>query len=138
MATYGTFKELPVWQNAMDLAARAFKLTANGTLSKEYELKSQINKSAISVPSNIAEGFERGSKKEFIQFLYIAKGSCGELHSQLLLAEKIGALAKQESSKACDYASKVSKQIGGFIQYLKSTDYKGIKYKNPEPVIQKK
>jgi four helix bundle protein len=132
MATYDSFKELPGWQKAMHLALSVFRLTSSATFNKEFELKRQINRSAISVPSNIAEGFEHGSKKEFIQFLYIAKGSCGELYSQVLLAEGVGFITEKASCETRDSISSLSGQIGGFIQYLKSSEHAGLKYKNPK------
>ena len=71
-----------------------YKVTSQGKISRDYGLKDQIQRAAVSVSSNIAEGFERGTKQEFIQFLYIARGSCGELRSQLYIAKEIGYLNK--------------------------------------------
>lgn len=130
MALYKSFEELPVWQQSMKLAEQVFKMTANGKLNKEYELKRQIHKSVISISSNIAEGFERGSKKELIQFLYIAKGSCGELRSQILLARNLNFISVDYFPDICNFASEVSKQIAGFINYLKLSKYKGQKFQN--------
>lgn len=130
MASYKSFEELPVWQRSTELAEQVFKVTANGKLSKEYELKQQIHKSVISISSNIAEGFERGSKKELIHFLYIAKGSCGELRSQILLAKKLSFISVDHSLDLCNFATEVSQQIAGFIDYLKSSEYKGQKFQN--------
>jgi four helix bundle protein len=76
---YRRFEELPVWQKAKDLAVQIYKVSQQGKVAKCYSLAEQIRKSAVSISSNIAEGFERGSRKEFIQFLYIAKASVGEL-----------------------------------------------------------
>ena len=82
MATYNRFEDLPVWENAKDLAVTVYKVSFDGKLNKDYGLRDQIRKAAVSVSGNIAEGFERGTKKEFIQFLYVAKGSCGELRGR--------------------------------------------------------
>ena len=128
MSTYNTFEELPVWQKSIELAECVFSLIEESSLKNEFELKRQIQKSVISVSSNIAEGFERGSKKEFIHFLYIAKGSCGELRSQLLLAKLLHNSPNKIILDMCDYACEVSRQINGFISYLKSTGFQGQKY----------
>ncbi len=96
MATYNSFEDLPVWQNARELAVSVYKTTSKGKLREDYGLKNQIQRAVVSVSSNIAEGFERGSKQEFIQFLYIAKGSCGELRSQLYIAADLGYIEKND------------------------------------------
>jgi len=130
MATYNSFEDLPVWQNARELASLVCKTSAEGKLSKDYGLRNQIQKAVVSVSSNIAEGFERGSKREFIQFLYIAKGSCGELRSQLYIAKDLGYLSNSASETLIKSASNTSKQIYGFIKYLKTSRFAGHKFKN--------
>jgi four helix bundle protein len=87
---YQSFKELRVWQEAKSLAVEAYKITAKGELAKDYGLKDQMQRSAVSIASNIAEGYERNSDKEFIRFLMIAKGSVAELKTQLEIAKEIG------------------------------------------------
>ncbi len=129
MATYNSFEDLPVWQKARELGVSIYKATAEGKLSKDYGLKDQIQRAAVSVSSNIAEGFERGSKREFIQFLYIAKSSCGELRSQLYIAKDLGYLENDYSETLINSAYNTSKQISGFIKYLKNTPFTGEKYK---------
>ncbi len=130
MATYDSFEDLPVWQQAKKLACQVYDATLKDKLSKDYALKNQIQRSAISVSSNIAEGFERGSKQEFIQFLYIAKGSCGELRSHLVIAKDICYINNHQFEKLSCSAAEVSRQIAGFIEYLKKTTLKGQKFKN--------
>jgi len=130
MATYNSFENLPVWKNARELALLVYKATSSGKLKEDYGLKNQIQRAAVSVSSNIAEGFERGSKQEFIQFLYIAKGSCGELRSQLFIAKDISYIDDNDFETLYRSAANVSKQISGFIEYLKTTELKGHKYKN--------
>jgi len=76
---YESFKELRVWQEAKQLAIEIYKITSQGNLSKDYGLKEQLQRAAVSVASNIAEGYERNSDKDFIRFLYMAKGSFSEL-----------------------------------------------------------
>lgn len=88
-------------------------------------LQDQIKRSAISVSSNIAEGFERGSKQELIQFLYIARGSCGELRSQFTVVKDIGYVENEVFQKIYHAAASVSKQLNGFIEYLKKFSITG-------------
>lgn len=123
MATYNSFEDLPVWQNARELGVSIYKTSSEGKLSKDFALRNQVQKAVISVSSNIAEGFERGSKKEFIQFLYIAKGSCGELRSQLYIIKDLGYLDNDNSEILIKSASNASKQISGFIKYLKTSRF---------------
>ena len=130
MATYNSFEDLPVWQNARELASLVYTTSAEGKLNKDYGLRNQIQKAVVSVSSNIAEGFERGSKREFIKFLYIAKGSCGELRSQLYIAKDLGYLSNSASETLIKSASNASKQIYGFIKYLKTSRFAGHKFKN--------
>jgi len=129
MATYKSFEDLPVWQSARKLAVQVYRITAKGKLREDYGLRNQMQRAAVSVSSNIAEGFERGSKQESIQFLYIAKGSCGELRSQLFIANDIGSIDNADSKNLLKLAANVSKQISGFIEYLKTSKFKGQKYK---------
>ena len=130
MATYNSFEDLPVWQNAKELASLVYKTTSKEKLNKDYGLKNQIQRAVVSVSSNIAEGFERGSKTEFIQFLYIAKGSCGELRSQMFIARDLGYIDDSDFSILSNSAADVSKQINGFIEYLKTAGFRGQKFKN--------
>lgn len=91
--TVSTHKDLNVWKKAMDLAAQVYSLTAKLPKEELYGLTSRIRRSAVSIPSNIAEGAARHSRKEFIQFLHIASGSVAELETQFLLAIQIGLLS---------------------------------------------
>ncbi len=127
MATYKSFEELPVWKSASELAADIYKASSCGNIDKDYSFKDQIRRSVLSVSSNIAEGFERGAKKELIQFLYISRGSCGELRSQIHVAKNIGYLTDIEYHKLLDKCMLVSKQINGFIEYLKKSTSTGQK-----------
>lgn len=86
---YESFKELRVWQESKMLAVEVYKITAKGALAKDYGLKDQMQRSAVSIASNIAEGYERNSDKEFIRFLMITKGSLSELRTQLEIAKDI-------------------------------------------------
>ncbi len=135
MAKIERFEDLKVWQASRLISIAVFEMAKNEKLSKDYSLKDQINRSAGSIMDNIAEGFERGGKKEFVQFLYIAKGSSGELRSQIYRANDRGYITNGESEKLLKSVEEVSKQLMGFIQYLKNIEYKGNKYvQEPELV----
>lgn len=114
-----SFEELKVYQKAKDLTNSIYTLTKKGTFVKDYGLVDQIRRSSVSVMSNIAEGFERGSRPEFIRFLFIAKGSCGELRAQLEIAKDQGYLSEQDYIRYRDDAKNVSGMIANFIKYLK-------------------
>ena len=137
MATYKSFEDLPVRQSSRKLTVQVYRTTSKGKLKDDYGLKNQIQRSAVSVSSNIAEGFERGSKQESIQFLYVAKGSAGELRSQLFIAKDIGYMDNNDFKVllprgipfGINSATNVSKQISGFIEYLKTAEFRGQKFK---------
>jgi four helix bundle protein len=125
MATYESFEELEVWKLAMDLCTEIYLITNFDAFSKDFGLKDQIRRSSVSVPSNIAEGYERDSKNQFIYFLTIAKGSCGELKTQLMIARNLNYFDEKTYVKLADKSTITGKQLGGFINYLKA--FKGKK-----------
>lgn len=96
MPVYKRFEDLPVWRSAKDLALNVYQITKNQRFRRDYSLADQIRRASIYVPSNIAEGFERGSRKELIEFLYIAKGSIGEVRSQLQVCRELGYLDEDD------------------------------------------
>lgn len=120
------FEDLEVWQKARELIRDIYKLTVGQKFSKDFGLKEQIQRSAVSIMSNIAEGFERKTAKEFIQFLYIAKGSSGELRSQLYVAYDLGYSTDEDFNKCLSKSEQISKSIGGFIKYLKFSNLKSL------------
>lgn len=126
MATIKRFEELEVWQMAMQLVTRIYNATNNGDFAKDFSLKDQIRRSAISIPSNISEGFERDSIRQFIYFLHTAKGSCGELRTQLRIAEKLNYVNDKESSELAEECIAVSRQLAGFIGYLKTKNLQNV------------
>ena len=111
------FEDLEVWKNAMQLVVAVYsELIEN----KDFGFKDQIQRAAVSIPSNIAEGYERQTNKEFIQFLYIAKGSSGELQTQLYIAQKLNYLAKDKAIELIDKSKKISSMIFNLINYRKT------------------
>ena len=111
MAAFKTFEEINAWQNARELVRDVYAMTGCGDFCKDYGLKGQIQRAAVSVCSNIAEGFERRGNKEFINFLWIAKGSAAEVCSQLHLAKDLGYITDERFKSMYDSA----KQIGGML-----------------------
>ena len=122
-------EELLVWQRARELVNKVYDLTKNQSFRKDFSLVDQIRRAVISVMCNIAEGYERGSNVEFIQFLYIAKASCGEVRTQLMIAFDQGYISKEELEKAKEVALKLSGMLSNFIAYLKQSKLRGNKFK---------
>jgi len=125
MATYESFEELEVWKLEMDLCTEVYLITNQDAFSKDFGLKDQIRRCSVSVPSNIAEGHERDSKNQFLYFLTIAKGSCGELKTQLMIARNLKYIDENTYLQLANKSTLIGKQLGGFINYLKS--FKGKK-----------
>lgn len=129
------FEDLEIWKAARELTNKIYKITADGVFSKDYGLREQIRRASVSIVSNIAEGYERGGNQELIQFLSIAKGSCGEVRCQLYIAGDQEYIAQEELILVIEQCKKLSIMISNFIKYLKSSQYKGMKYrKSVKPV----
>jgi len=109
MAVYRNFEELPIWEEAKELAVQIYKMTQEGRLKRDYGLSDQIRRTAISISSNIAEGFDRSSRREFIRSLYIAKGSVSEVRSQLLICIELGYLDQVVSEKLLEKTISLTK-----------------------------
>ena len=107
------FEELIAWQKARKLTAKIYEVTNEGSFAKDYGLKDQVRRAAVSSMSNMAEGFERGSLAEFNRFLSISKGSCAELRTQLYIAFDVGYLEKQAFESLMTQAIEVGRIIGG-------------------------
>jgi four helix bundle protein len=107
------FEDLIAWEKSMDLAVDVYEVTRKRPLSRDYKLCDQIHSAAISVPANIAEGFERGTRAEFHRFLSISKGSCAELRTYIHLARRLGYLDDNTASAKLVQAEEVSRIIGG-------------------------
>lgn len=125
------FEDTEVWQAARALAQDVFGLINRDPFSKDYKLRDQINASSGSVMDNIAEGFERDGNKEFRQFLSIAKGSAGEVRSQLYRALDRGYISNSEFTNLEKSVISISKQLSGLIHYLNTSDIPGRKFKEP-------
>ena len=131
MATFKTFEEIDAWQRSRKLTKQIYSLTSRAPFARDFGLKDQIRRAAVSIMSNIAEGFERSGTGEFIQFLAIAKGSAGEVRSQLYVALDQDYLAKDQFRILSDAALEVSRMISGLMSYLRGSGIKGTKFKDP-------
>jgi four helix bundle protein len=129
MATIQRFEDLEVWQLARELALAIYNETLNLPFAKDFELVGQIRRSSGSSMDNIAEGFERGGKKEFIQFLGIAKGSAGEVRSQLYRALDRKNITQEKFDFLFKKVTLLSKKLSSLITYLKNSEFKGFKFK---------
>ncbi|MBS1621759.1 MAG: four helix bundle protein [Bacteroidetes bacterium] len=130
MATIERFEQIISWKESRELNNVIEKLIDCGRFKNSYRLINQIEGSVGSIMDNIAEGFERGGNKEFIQFLYVAKGSCGELRSQLYRALDRDYINPDEFNKLSVHAMKISSLLQKLITYLENSEKKGIKYKS--------
>ena len=129
MATIKRFEEIISWKEARELNKIIGNLIDSNRFKTNFRLINQIEGSAGSIMDNIAEGFERGGNKEFIQFLFISKGSCGELRSQLYRALDRNYITQQEFDLFSVHAMKISSLIQKLITYLENSELKGIKFK---------
>src|SRR6478672_12929429 len=121
MATVTRFEDLEAWQKARILAKEIFSLPRETALGKDFRFRDQINAASGSVLSNIAEGFERGGRLEFINFLSIAKGSCGEVRSQLHQCLERDYINDEEFTKLYNLAIDVGNLLGSWIRYLNNS-----------------
>ena len=135
MATVKRFEDLHVWQKARQLCKELYDCQMNGSLKNDYSLKDQMGKSSGSVMDNIAEGFEREGRKEFVQFLSIAKSSAGELRSQLYRAFDRKHLTEDQFSAFIDQTLLVGRMLGALMTYLKTSEIQGNKYRVSEPEL---
>ena len=129
MATIKRFEDLDVWQQARDLNIKIMPLLKKLNEERNYDLKSQLDRSAGSVMDNISEGFERDGNREFIQFLAISKGSLGEVRSQLYRSLDRSLLEKEAHDLLQEDCLLLAGKLGKFISYLNNTEYKGTKFK---------
>jgi four helix bundle protein len=129
---YERFEDLPVWKAAVDLAVSIYAITEDGAFRADGDLSSQLRRAALSVSNNIAEGFERGSTAELLMFLYIARGSAGEVRSMLQFCERWSRTVhlKSQISNPKSIAESCSRQIRGWADSLQNSDIKGQRHLN--------
>ena len=131
---YKRFEDLPVWNDAIELAVQVYALTSRPEFKGHWSLKDQIERSSVSVSNNMAEGFERGTNNELLAFLYISRGSAGETRSMLCLLERIPVFRSlsKEIKMLKPKAESCSRQLKGWIQSLQDSDFKGERHVNQE------
>ena len=115
---YQSFEQLEVWQQAIELAHRVRQVAESRAFKGDNDIKRQMRRAAVSIPSNIAEGYEKGSARDSIKFYRIAKGSAGELRTQLVLCKMAGDLPDAVIDELMARSLSVSRSLGGFIRNL--------------------
>jgi four helix bundle protein len=128
MATIQKFEDIQAWQQARELTRLIYAGTRQGAFAKDYGLRDQVQRAAVSVMANIAEGFERDGRREFIQFLSQAKGSCGEVRSHLYVALDQQYLSSDEFQSLADMALAISRMLSGLMTYLRQSERRGRKF----------
>jgi four helix bundle protein len=129
MATISSFEEIESWKKARQFASEIYRITGSGPFARDFGLRDQIRRAAVSIVSNIAEGFERGGDNEFLQFLSLSKGSCGEVRAQLYLALDQGYISQSDFEMLSQAAIEISQLISGLMKYLRKSDLRGSKYR---------
>jgi len=130
MATIKKFEDIEAWQKARVLNKEIYKIATETELSKDFRFRNQVNAACGSIMDNIAEGFERGGKLEFINFLTIAKGSCAEVRSQLYRIFDRRYIDEAKFNELYKLAEEIGNMIGGLINYLNTSEIKGRKFKD--------
>jgi four helix bundle protein len=128
MGTITRFEDIEAWQLARDLCLQIFNVTSDGAFSKDFALRDQIKRASGSIMDNIAEGFERDGSTEFKQFLSIAKGSAGEVKSQLYRAMDYKYITNEQFDELYAKTTSISSKLSNLIKYLKTTQFKGTKF----------
>jgi len=129
MATIKRFEEIRAWQEARELSCLVYQKTRLSPFAKDFGLKDQLQRAAVSVASNIAEGFARNGNKEFAKFLWIAKGSAAEVQSQLYTAKDIGYITDVDFKQVYDKAESCIVLIYRFLKSLRASPLSGERYK---------
>ncbi|MGH9948415.1 MAG: four helix bundle protein [Pyrinomonadaceae bacterium] len=129
MPTIARFEDIEAWKLARTACNRIYDVSSDGEFSKDFALVNQIRRASVSILSNIAEGFERDGNREFIQFLSVAKGSCGEVRSQLYIAFDRGYVDQPAFDEIFRLLMETSRTLSGFIKYLRQSDEKGRKFR---------
>jgi four helix bundle protein len=122
------FEDIEAWKKARHITNRIYTVSSKGDFARDFGLRDQLRRSAVSIMSNIAEGFERDGNKEFANFLGIAKGSCGEARAQLYVALDQGYVTQADFQEIYDTLTETSRILSGLINYLRQTELKGRKF----------
>jgi len=128
MATITRFEDIEAWQLGRELKQAEYAVSKKGEFAKDYPLRDQIRRAVISITANIAEGFERGGNREFVQFLSTSKGSCGEIQDHLYTAVDESYLTQLEFQRLYDQAAAVGAKVGAFMKYLQTSEIRGQKF----------
>lgn len=129
MAKIEKFEDIESWKIAREITKSIYEMTLNGNFSKDFALVNQIRRASVSILSNIAEGFEHGGNREFLQFLAVAKGSCGEVRAQLYVALDQKYINEKKFREISDKLSEASRMISGLMKYLQQSDLRGSRFK---------
>jgi four helix bundle protein len=129
MATLKRFEDIDAWKEARELTKAVYQITSVGEFARDYRLRDQIRRATISIMSNIAEGFERGGDKEFLRFLSIAKGSCGEIRAQLYAAFDQAYMSEAQFQDLIEKVITISRLLAGLMKYLQASPLRGSKFK---------
>ena len=129
MATITRFEDIEAWKKARELTREIYGLSEAGAFGRDFGLKDQIQRAAVSSMSNIAEGFERAGNREFVQFLSVAKGSAGETNSLLYVALDNKLITQDDFQRIYDLATQTGNLIGGFMRYIENSQIRGRKFK---------
>jgi four helix bundle protein len=120
MGTITRFEEIRAWQTARALTRRIYAISNQGAFARDFGLRDQMRRAAVSIMSNVAEGFESDSQAQFIRYLGLAKASAGEFRAQLYVALDVGYLDEEEFRQLVDLAEKCSRQLSRFVGYLRA------------------
>lgn len=133
MSTIQRFEDLVCWQRARELTGFVYRCTRQPDFVRDRGLTDQIQRAAVSVMSNIAEGFDRGTRDTFVNFLFIAKGSCGEVRCQLYVARDAGYITDAQLHEGLERTDGVSRLIQSFVEKVKAGGLAGVQFKRPPP-----
>jgi four helix bundle protein len=129
MASIERFEDIESWRRGREVVKHIYAVTRVESFSRDFALCNQIRRSAVSIISNIAEGFERDGNKEFVQFLTVAKGSCGEVRAQLYVALDQDYIDEKTFREIYNGTLETSRLIAGLIRYLKQSEFRGAKFR---------
>jgi len=129
VGTFRTFEEIEAWQQARELTRLVYEVSGKGTFGRDFALRDQIRRAAVSAMSNIAEGFGRGGAREFVQFLSVARGSASEVSAQLYVALDQGYVSKESFGRLQEQATRTGSVVSGLVRYLRTAGLRGSKYR---------